>query len=71
MHLNLSSLFYTFISLILTIKLPRHFADDGASGYTSRYNMNKCGYSPFFPATSPYVTSVGATQVREILQHSK
>ena len=31
---------------------------DGGSGDTS-----SCGYNPDFPASSPYVTAVGATQV--------
>lgn len=36
--------------------------DDGAPGSVARDHPNKCGYSPSFPATSPYVTAVGATQ---------
>eukprot|EP01042_Synura_sphagnicola_P036491 gene36491-biopygen7369 len=32
--------------------------DDGAAGYRYR---SSCGYDPEFPATSPYVTAVGAT----------
>jgi tripeptidyl-peptidase-1 len=37
--------------------------DDGAnSGYGNGY----CFYDPKFPASSPYVTAVGATQVRNL-----
>jgi subtilase family serine protease len=34
--------------------------DSGANSLT-------CGYTPIFPATSPYVTAVGATSVRDIM----
>jgi tripeptidyl-peptidase-1 len=37
--------------------------DDGAANSASRYDTSYCGYYPSFPATSPYVTAVGATQV--------
>ena len=37
--------------------------DDGANSWKVRGNKNFCGYSPQFPASSPYVLSVGATQV--------
>jgi len=37
--------------------------DDGANGSGARNNVPAgCGFSPSYPATSPYVTSVGATQ---------
>jgi len=36
--------------------------DDGAGNYHIRNDTSKCGYFASFPATSPYVTSVGATQ---------
>ena len=36
--------------------------DDGAAGSSARNNPLKCAYSPSFPATSVYVTAVGATQ---------
>lgn len=36
--------------------------DDGVSGAATRSDQSACGYSPSFPATSPYVTAVGATQ---------
>ena len=37
--------------------------DDGANSWRVRGNKIFCGYSPLFPASSPYVLSVGATQV--------
>jgi tripeptidyl-peptidase I len=37
--------------------------DDGVHSYDARGNTAKCGYMPGFPASCPYVTSVGATQV--------
>ena len=37
--------------------------DDGVHSQTARGNASFCGYMPGFPATSPYVVSVGATQV--------
>jgi tripeptidyl-peptidase-1 len=36
--------------------------DDGAPGYNARYNESLCSYSPEWPASMPYVLSVGATQ---------
>lgn len=35
--------------------------DDGAAGNSARSNSLMCGYRPSFPASSPYVTAVGAT----------
>ena len=37
--------------------------DDGACNPKGRYNPGQCAYRPTFPNTSPYVTSVGGTQV--------
>jgi tripeptidyl-peptidase I len=37
--------------------------DDGVHSSNARNNYSSCGYMPGFPATSPYVVSVGATQV--------
>eukprot|EP01040_Poterioochromonas_malhamensis_P007736 gene7736-8354_t len=39
--------------------------DDGASGYYTR-STKVCTYGPMFPATSPYVLSVGGTMGPEI-----
>jgi len=36
--------------------------DDGVSNFNVRKGSDYCGYNPSFPATSPYVTTVGATQ---------
>jgi tripeptidyl-peptidase-1 len=38
--------------------------DDGVSGYKTA-STSQCGYNPMFPASSPYVTTIGATQVSE------
>ena len=38
--------------------------DDGAVSSKSRKNSLQCRYAPLFPASSPYVTSVGATMVK-------
>ncbi len=37
--------------------------DDGVSGPDARDDALRCGFFPQFPATSPYVTSIGATMV--------
>ena len=37
--------------------------DDGAVNFESRGDLSKCGYFPVFPASNPYVLSVGATSV--------
>jgi len=36
--------------------------DDGVANYGARADSSQCGFNPSFPATSPYVTAVGATQ---------
>jgi len=36
--------------------------DDGVSNFGARQSASSCGYNPSFPASSPYVTAVGATQ---------
>lgn len=38
--------------------------DDGVGSSVVRSDSSQCSYSPSFPSTSPYVISVGATQVR-------
>ena len=40
--------------------------DDGVSSPYARSNPTQCGYVPSWPASCPYVTSIGATQVRSI-----
>jgi len=36
--------------------------DDGVANFQARDKPDNCGYHPSFPASSPYVTAVGATQ---------
>jgi tripeptidyl-peptidase-1 len=36
--------------------------DDGVANFEARSNPSACGFTPSFPATSPYITAVGATQ---------
>jgi len=36
--------------------------DDGVANFGARSDPTQCGFTPSFPATSPYVTAVGATQ---------
>jgi len=36
--------------------------DDGVANFQARGDASACGYVPSFPATSPYVTAIGATQ---------
>lgn len=40
--------------------------DNGVTSTFSKANATNCGYSPSYPATCPYVTAVGATQVSGI-----
>jgi len=49
---------------IMGVTLLAAAGDDGAAGYDVREGDLQCGYFPNFPATSPYVTVVGATQVK-------
>jgi tripeptidyl-peptidase I len=39
--------------------------DDGVAGYKARNDTKQCKYTASFPATCPWVTSVGATQNAE------
>lgn len=36
--------------------------DDGVANFQARANQTNCGYHPSYPASSPWVTAVGATQ---------
>ncbi len=36
--------------------------DDGVANFEARDDSSYCGFNPSFPATSPYVVAVGATQ---------
>ena len=55
LHLSLSSPFFPLPPLLF---LP----PTGVAGFEARNTPANCGYVPFFPASSPYVVSVGATQ---------
>lgn len=44
--------------------------DDGANSYRAQENVSFCGYIPLFPASCPYVLSIGATSVSyQIFNH--
>ena len=50
---------------IMGVTILAASGDDGAVSNTVRNgNTQRCGYEPDFPASSPYVTAVGATSVR-------
>jgi subtilase family serine protease len=36
--------------------------DDGVGNFPARQGAQYCGFNPSFPASSPYVVAVGATQ---------
>jgi subtilase family serine protease len=38
--------------------------DDGVANFIARTDKSQCGFNPSFPASSPYVLSVGATQFK-------
>ena len=40
--------------------------DDGVSPYSASGNSSQCGYTALFPASSPYVLTVGATRGPEV-----
>lgn len=46
---------------LMGVTLVAASGDDGVAGAPARTNPSMCGYYPMFPASSPYVTSVGAT----------
>lgn len=46
---------------ILGVTLVVSSGDDGAQSSSASGYPSRCGYVPSFPATSPYVTAVGAT----------
>ena len=52
---------------VMGISIVVASGDDGAVSRKVRVSgSSACGYSPFFPASSPYVLSVGATSVSEL-----
>lgn len=48
---------------VMGVTILSSSGDDGASSWSVRGHPEKCGYYPVFPNTSPYVLSVGGTQV--------
>jgi len=42
--------------------------DDGVANFIARQNASACGFNPSYPASAPYVTTVGATQGPEMNQ---
>jgi tripeptidyl-peptidase-1 len=40
--------------------------DDGVANFQARNDPSECGFTPSFPATSPYATTIGATQGPEV-----
>lgn len=56
---------FDFVAILLAargVTIVVSSGDDGAPGYMARISASYCGYSPQWPASSPYVLSVGATQ---------
>ena len=49
---------------IIGVTLVVASGDDGAVGTDARSSPPKCDYQPYFPASNPYFTGIGATQVR-------
>jgi tripeptidyl-peptidase-1 len=52
---------------VMGISLINSSGDNGAPGSSAAGHPGNCAYAPAFPSSSPYVTSVGATQVRVTL----
>jgi hypothetical protein len=48
---------------LMGVTLVAASGDDGVAGAPARTDPFRCGYYPMFPASSPYVTAVGATMV--------
>ena len=48
---------------LMGVTLLSASGDDGVAGGNARDDPIYCGYYPQFPASSPYVTAVGGTQV--------
>jgi subtilase family serine protease len=49
---------------LMGVTIVASSGDDGAVSSSGRMNPLRCGYSPSFPASSPYVVAVGGTMVR-------
>jgi subtilase family serine protease len=48
---------------VMGVTLLAASGNDGVAGWKARTNSANCGYQPQFPASSAFVTAVGATQV--------
>jgi tripeptidyl-peptidase-1 len=48
---------------VMGVTLLAASGNDGVAGWKARTNTANCGYQPQFPASSAFVTAVGATQV--------
>eukprot|EP01041_Mallomonas_annulata_P002381 gene2381-4625_t len=51
---------------LLGVTIVAASGDDGVGGYLVRFTDSFCGYYPTFPASSPYVVSVGGTMWLDI-----
>ena len=47
---------------VMGVSVLASSGDDGVANFQARNMARKCGYHPSFPASSPYVTAIGATQ---------
>ena len=52
---------------VMGVSIVASSGDDGANSYEARGNKANCGYNPVWPASCPFITSVGSTQVRTVL----
>lgn len=50
---------------VIGVTLVAGSGDDGVSKPSVKLSSRDCGYSPQFPASCPYVTAVGSTQVKQ------
>jgi tripeptidyl-peptidase-1 len=57
---------YAIVAGVMGITIVVSSGDDGVANFGARNDPRFCKYEPSFPAFSPYVTAVGATQVRAI-----
>ena len=48
---------------VMGVTIAASSGDDGANGYDARGNPAACKYVSQFPVSSPYVLSIGSTQV--------
>jgi tripeptidyl-peptidase I len=58
-----NNLAYTITILLYNCYRYHNTVDDGVLSHSARMKKDRCAYVPSFPASSPYVTAIGATQV--------